>query len=365
MNMLAKLPLLPLAAGELPFHPLAEIFPLIEGAEFDALVADIKAHGQRYPIVLCDGKILDGRNRYRACIELGREPKAEVYAGHDPVAYVISTNLTRRHLSTSQRAMIAAQLATLKNGQRSDLVQAPSIEGAAALLNVGHASVERAKFVRERGDEDLIRAVQSGDVTVSGAVERINRGIVTGVAMHCHAERGLDLYETPAPAVRALLGVERFDGPIWEPACGPGAIVRELRDTGHKVIASDIAEYGCEDAAAGVDFLALARAPEGVRTILTNPPFMFANEFVRHGLSLVPRVVMLLRLAFLEGESRRDILDNGNLARVYVFRNRVPFHRHGWDGPQAAGNAIAFAWFAWDRDHCGPALVERISWEAV
>jgi hypothetical protein len=228
------------AMGELPFHPLADIFPLIEGAEFRDLVADIRAHGQRAPIVLYEGKILDGRNRYRACIELGIEPAIEVYAGTDPVAYVISLNLTRRHLSTSQRAMIAAQLATLGWGQRQrgQLASVPTQEEAAELLNVGERSVKRAVFVREHGDEALIRSVKSGDVSVGGAVERINRGIVTGVAMHRHADRGLDLYETPAPAVRALLGVRRFDGPLWEPACGPGAIVRELRETARLSVSS-------------------------------------------------------------------------------------------------------------------------------
>jgi hypothetical protein len=196
--------------------------------------------------------------------------------------------------------------------------------------------------------------------------ERIEQGgieRVFGNTMHPHDERGRDLYETPEGAVRALLGVQRFDGTIWEPACGRGAIVRVLRDAGYPVIASDIVKY---DRSVGVDFLAdfltVDRAPEDVSTVLTNPPFMFAPEFVRQGLLLVPRVVMLLRLEFLEGETRCDILDSGNLARVYVFRDRVPFRRDGWE---ESGNKMSFAWFEWDRNHCGPALIERISFKAV
>jgi hypothetical protein len=183
--------------------------------------------------------------------------------------------------------------------------------------------------------------------------------------MHPYSERGVDLYETAPPAVRALLAAEPLPpGIVWEPACGPGAIVRVLREAGHRVVATDLIDYGCPDSCGGIDFLTEQVAPENVTTIITNPPFMHANEFVRHALLLVPRVAMLLRLAFLESEGRRDILEAGKLARVYVFRNRVPFHRHGWDGPQATGNAIAFAWFVWDRAHRGPPELHWISWEA-
>jgi hypothetical protein len=84
----------------LEFHPLAEVFPLMEGSEFDAFVADIKANGLREPILLYDGKILDGRNRARACAEAGIAARvSEHHAGcahiGDPAAYVISVNIHR------------------------------------------------------------------------------------------------------------------------------------------------------------------------------------------------------------------------------------------------------------------------------
>jgi len=72
---------------------------------------------------------------------------------------------------------------------------------------------------------------------------------------------------------------------------------------------------------------------------------------------------MLLRLAFLESERRCPILDNGTLADVYVFRKRLPMmHRAGWEG-RKANSAMAFAWFIWKRDHRGPIVLHRLSWE--
>src|SRR5579883_2790515 len=103
--------------------------------------------------------------------------------------------------------------------------------------------------------------------------------------------------------------------------------------------------------------------PGGCRT---NPPYKLANKFVSHALALgIPKVVMLLRLAFLEGQGRTPILDQGLLARVHVFRNRLPrMHRSGWDGPHAS-SSIAFAWFVWDLAHRGPTELRRLSWEAA
>src|SRR5262245_47430653 len=115
---------------------------------------------------------------------------------------------------------------------------------------------------------------------------------------HTLKERGHDLYETPECAVEALLGAEALPRFCWEPACGRGAIARVLRRRGRHVLATDLVDYGSQ----------------------------------------------------------------GRLARVHVFRSRLPMmHRAGWSGPRAS-SAIAFAWFVWDRDHAGPAELHRISW---
>ena len=156
----------------LEFHPLADIFPLVEGQEFAGLVADIREYGLHEPIVLYENKILDGRNRYRGCIEAGIEPTFEPYAGSDPLGYVISLNLRRRHLDESQRAMVAAKLATLQRGDNQHAqICAPSQERAGELLNVSRRTVQHAREVQEQGAPELISAVERGTISVSAAAD--------------------------------------------------------------------------------------------------------------------------------------------------------------------------------------------------
>jgi N6-adenosine-specific RNA methylase IME4/ParB-like chromosome segregation protein Spo0J len=155
----------------LEFHPLANIFPLVEDAEFDELVADIREHGLHEPIVVYEDKVLDGRNRLRACVAAGVEPAFIPYTGDDPISYVVSLNLRRRHLNESQRAMVAAKLATLRDGQRADLVEGLPIGKASALLNVGERSVARAREVIDHGAPELVSAVERGAVSVSAAAD--------------------------------------------------------------------------------------------------------------------------------------------------------------------------------------------------
>ena len=102
---------------KLELHPLCTLFPRIEGAEFEALKADIASNGLRQPIVIHDGFILDGGNRYRACIELGIEPEIIEFDGSNIVSYVLSANLRRRHLSPGQQAAIVATATNWESAQ--------------------------------------------------------------------------------------------------------------------------------------------------------------------------------------------------------------------------------------------------------
>jgi hypothetical protein len=190
------------------------------------------------------------------------------------------------------------------------------------------------------------------------------RGNHDGNTRHRYSERGHDLYETPREAVLALLAVERVPRRVWEPACGPGAIVRVLKERRHDVLATDLVDYRSPlQDADGIDFLSSdADGLAGGRAIVTNPPYMHAVAFVRRALELSPWVAMLLRLAFITGTTRGDIMDFGALARVHVFSKRLPMmHRNGWKGPKASAR-MDFAWFVWDRRHLGPTVINRVLW---
>ena len=175
-------------------HRLASMFPELGGEEFSALVEDIKARGLVHPIVRLNGEILDGWNRFRACLSARVVPVFEEYTGDDPVGFVISVNLTRRHLDSSQRADLGAQLMRLfeheaKNRQRAGGNQAGlgraklpepvarPREKAAAMVGASPRSVQDAATIRFGAKNqppavpEVIVAVQAGKLPVSQGVK--------------------------------------------------------------------------------------------------------------------------------------------------------------------------------------------------
>ena len=160
-------------ATELTLHPLAELFPPMSDDDYRALKADIARRGQLNPITVQHDQVLDGRHRWRACCELGILCHVrDLAAGVDPVDYVVSQNLHRRQLSTEQRAMVAAKIANLGPGRPSKENGSDdpiSLEDAAQRLQVGRATVSRAKQVIEHGSPELVAAVERGEIPVTFA----------------------------------------------------------------------------------------------------------------------------------------------------------------------------------------------------
>jgi hypothetical protein len=159
---------------------------------------------------------------------------------------------------------------------------------------------------------------------------------------------GPDFFPTPAWATHALIDNEKFDGNIWESACGNGAMSGVLEQTGCKVISSDLFDRGYGDA--GVDFLKPGRR---AANIVTNPPYNAAEGFVQAGLEAADRkFALLLRLAFLEGANRqRTIFAEAPPSRVWVFSERITFYPAG--AIQKGSGTTAYAWFVWDKDAPG------------
>jgi N6-adenosine-specific RNA methylase IME4 len=169
----------------LPFHPYADLFPLIEGEAFAELIADVKANDLREKIVVWDGAILDGRNRYLAALQAGLieeddgPDRAKYFSRFvpavdgDALSFVISKNLKRRHLDESQRAMVAAKLANLSQGRPAAQDKPANLPvkqaGAARTLSISERALRQARRVQDHGEPELARAVERGRLAVSVA----------------------------------------------------------------------------------------------------------------------------------------------------------------------------------------------------
>lgn len=159
-------------------HPLSTLFPRLIGAEFDSLVADIKANGLREPIVLHEGMILDGGNRAAACDAAGVEPTYIEFSGSNIVTFVLSANLHRRHLSPGQAAAIVA---SAQDWAKAQTVGNPQWCNVAPLQTAADRSAESGASLRTQKDADkvakadpeLAKAVGHGEVSLPAAVAKV------------------------------------------------------------------------------------------------------------------------------------------------------------------------------------------------
>jgi ParB-like chromosome segregation protein Spo0J len=151
---------------------------MLSKPELDELANDIRDNGLQNPIIRQGDVIIDGRNRLAACKLVKVEPEFKEFTGTDPVAFIISQNIHRRHLTESQRAMVAAKIANMERGgdrksdQSANLRNDISQTNAAALLNVSRRSVQDAKAIAD-ASPDLADAVLRGEKTVHAARQEI------------------------------------------------------------------------------------------------------------------------------------------------------------------------------------------------
>lgn len=389
----------------LKFHPLANLFPMLSDQELEDLGEDIRANGQLEDVILHRDMILDGRNRYTAATRKGLAVRTSLFQGDDreALSWVISKNLKRRHLTESQRAMVAARIATLKLGANQHTQAAPigapltdllgeappsrepvaivSQTEAADLMSVGRRSVQRAATVVEQGIPDLQQAVEQDRVAVSVA-EKIARmpeaeqpaalekalpnGARAIMSSRKEPDDSLDFFPTPPWATRALIEeilIPYFDTydngsegsgreferlRIWEPACGEGHMAEVLREYCPDVLATDIFDYGYGDKL--IDYLSglEADAIEQRDFIITNPPFGDKGEaFVLESLRRARvGVAMFVRLQWLETVGRYErIFKDNPPTRIVFYAERVNLCKGRWDPD--GGTATAYIWLIW------------------
>lgn len=169
-----------------------------------------------------------------------------------------------------------------------------------------------------------------------------------------------DFYATPPEGTRALLSVERFDGPIWEPACGDGGIARVLTAARYHVTSTDLIYRGY--GVGGINFL--AETTNRARHIVTNPPYGrgLTDQFIRHALRLAMpvngSVAMLVDLAGLAHPIRTGLYTANPPAAVYVL-DELLCRPHGRIPTFAAEQR--FCWVVWKPGHVGKASMGWLS----
>lgn len=197
-----------------------------------------------------------------------------------------------------------------------------------------------------------------------------------GASNHSNHEREKhDYYATDPIAADLICGVEKFVGGIWENCCGEGHLSKRFNELGYDVVSTDLIDRGF--GIGNVDFFKCEKALSD--NIVTNPPYKFAKEWVKHSLELIEngkKVALFLPIQFLESEGRRTLFRNSPPKFVYVCVNRVLcgingdfFARNGIgeiiynkDGtPKKMSNAKCYAWFVWEKGFKGDPIIKWVN----
>ena len=189
--------------------------------------------------------------------------------------------------------------------------------------------------------------------------------VCNGASNHSEEERHQeDYYATDPKALELLLQLESFSPYVWEPACGEGHLSEVLKSHGYKVRSSDIVNRGYPSTET-LDFLKVNKQDikqDFSRDIITNPPYKFAKEFVKHALDISmdsTKIAMFLKLTFLESKARKKLFEKYPPKTIYVSSSRLQcakngdFEKYG----KGVGTAVAYAWFVWEKGYTGDPIV--------
>lgn len=180
-----------------------------------------------------------------------------------------------------------------------------------------------------------------------------------GASSHSQHERqSHDYYATEPKAVKLLLQLEKFEGDIWECACGEGHLSEEMKRLGYNVFSSDIVNRGYADEI--IDFLGIENNTPTNYNIITNPPYKYANQFILKSLSLMQenkKLALFLPIRYLEGKERKNIFKNHPPKIIYVSSSRLKCAMNG-KFEEMKGSAVSYAWFIWEKGYKGKTQLE-------
>lgn len=184
-----------------------------------------------------------------------------------------------------------------------------------------------------------------------------------GASNHTDKVREInDYYATEPKAAELLLEVEDFAPNIWECACGECHLSKVFETHGYNVKSTDLI-YRDGGMSETFDFLAESKSNSWNGSIITNPPYKYAYEFVEKALDTVTtgnKVAMFLKLQFLEGKKRRKLFDNTPPQTIYVSSSRLLCAKNG-DFESTTSSAVAYAWYVWQKGYKGNTIVKWIN----
>lgn len=180
-----------------------------------------------------------------------------------------------------------------------------------------------------------------------------------GSSHHTSEERQVnDYYATDPKAVEMLMELEKFnkDFPIMEPSCGEGHMAKVISNKGFKVIAYDLIDRGY--GITGIDFLETHKENRFYGSIITNPPYSIAKDFILHSLNIIPdgfKVAMFLKVQFMEGKGRKQMFIDNPPKTIWISSSRINCAKNGdFEGLRTSGgSAVAYAWYVWEKGFKG------------
>lgn len=351
------------------FHEVANIFPLMQGEEFDTLCQDIEAKGLIEDIWLHpDGDIIDGRNRYRACQEVGIDPRFRTWNGDGSlVGFVLSLNLHRRHLTSGQRAALAVEVEPMfaeeakerqrlseGRGKKGEEIfphlkgnqvkprEAQARDQAAKALNTNGRYVSDMKRIK-RDAPEVFEQVKTGEITITEAKQQVtspNRPMKpkSNQPGDLYSPKGYDACQTPAYALDPLLPFLNRDWLIWEPAAGEKHLTEALRNGefgDKKVIASDILT--------GENFFEFE--PPKWSCLVTNPPYSIKYQWLERCYQLGKPFALLVPVEILGAKTAQEFLKQYGF-EIMLLNRRVDFKmpNKGWENSSAQFPVLWLCW---------------------